>query len=113
MKETKFIGRSCCAETIQQLSYGKRFWVKFRKKNGEVRELDGEIRPPKKSDHLPPSAYNPDLIVVGDRHIYHENLESGMPEEKAKDKSYRCVSISQLMEFQIDQQLYIVEDDNA
>lgn len=112
MKEALFIKRSCCASRIQESS-GRHFWVKFRKKNGEIRELEGEVRPPKENPKaLSPAAYNPDLILVGDRHIYHELKSKGVPEEKAYNDSYRCVTISQLIEFRIENVNYYVEDDD-
>ena len=62
--ETQFISRTCCKETIQ-LSNQRRFWVKFRKKDNSLREMEAEVRPHKDTENKSPADYNPDLIVVG------------------------------------------------
>ena len=107
--ETLFIGRDECATTILD-SHGKHFWVKFLKKDNSFRELEGEVRPPKNTENKSPADYNPDLIVVGDRHIFKELVANGFEEEKARDASYRSVPVSRILEFKIDNQLYLVED---
>jgi hypothetical protein len=109
MSETKFIKRSECREVIES-SNGRRFWVRFRKKDNTLRDMEAEVRPPKQSPNKPPSAYNPDLIVVGDRHVYKHLVDHGAEPEKAYDASYRSISVSTLQEFKIENQLYIVED---
>jgi len=109
--ETIFIKRSKAVEQIAT-SHGKKFWVKFRKKDNSIRDMEAEVRPPKPDPKRPsPVAWNPDLILVGDRQVYHQLKDSGVTEDKAYNDSYRCITISQLLEFKIENVNYIVEDD--
>lgn len=98
------------AQKIILASHGAKFWVRFIKKDGSCRDLDGIIRPPKPDAVRPsPTAFNPALVLVGDRAIYETLVAKGVEEEKAIDASYRCVNIETVQEFKLHNTHYIVQ----
>jgi len=105
----KKISRSI-ARQILEAAKGTFFGVIFEKKDGTRREMQACIPRPKPDAKRPnPAFYNPDLVLVLDISLYRKNLKELKDKELAKNKSYRSIPLSRVLELHINHKKLEIE----
>jgi hypothetical protein len=89
---------------------GQLFSVTFVKKDGELREMVAQLRPPKLDAKRPsPAKENNPYVLVGDMGKYLEVKKDCATKQEALDKSYRLINIATILRLRIGGVEYKVE----
>lgn len=110
MNQAQNINRLKVAQLLSKY-HGEFFSAVFEKKDGSIRTILAQIRPPKPNPKRPSPATNENpYILVGDVKIYKAEIAKGATPEVAYNASYRLISLATLREFKLHGTHYTVTD---